>query len=216
MDKNLVCRIGFWSAILVTVTVLAFALFLIIGLFGPDTSLYSFISCFILAPSFVALMAANHYYAAPEKKIWSLLGLSFAVIYAVFITMVYYLQIAVVQNTSIQLSADTLKILKYMPGTAIFALDMLGYAFMSLATLFVAFIFGNSSLEKWIKRLLIISGLFFLPSLIFPALPLSQDASAASAAQNGSIALLFWCALFSAISILMAVFYKGLLNQLKR
>jgi len=130
MDKKVVYKMGFWSAVLVTLTVFGFALFIIISFWGLDTKLYSFISCFFIAPSFVALMVSNHYYSAVDKKVWSQLGLAFAIIYAVLVSIVYYLQITVVYNNSLQLSPEIIKFLEFTPGSTMFAIDMLGYAFM--------------------------------------------------------------------------------------
>lgn len=214
MDRTIIFRIGFWAAIAVTVSVSSFALFLILGLFGIDTLLYSFIACFILAPSFVALMVANHHYSLEERKIWSHLGLVFAIIYAVFITLVYFLQITIVLNEKLSYSEEIMKLLVFTPGSALFSIDMLGYAFMSLSTLFVAFIFENRGVEKWLKRLLIINGLFFIPSLVYPAIT-GYDELATVDNPNviAVIGYLFWNLLFSSISILSAIHYRRLLKE---
>lgn len=66
----------------------AFPLFLFFDLLN-----LAYASSFLLAPAFVAMMVSNHYYAAPEKKIWSHPGLSFAIIYAVMCSLTYYVQL---------------------------------------------------------------------------------------------------------------------------
>lgn len=65
-----VAQSGFWSAALVTfLTVLFFA-----SLVFPNKNLMH-ASSFVLAPAFFAMMVSIHYYAPPEKKVWSHLGI---------------------------------------------------------------------------------------------------------------------------------------------
>ena len=80
--------IGFWSATLMTFMVGLFA----VGLVTSIESL-SFLSSFFLTWAFVATMVSIHYYAPEAKKIWSHLGLNFAIIYAkilVFFSLIQF------------------------------------------------------------------------------------------------------------------------------
>ena len=100
-------RLGFWSAVLTAVIAAAhFAVGILTparsGPFAPTASIISYpytnvasfipidyvwlYPGFLLAPAFVVLMVCIHYYAADDKKIFSQIGLSFALIYAAVIT----------------------------------------------------------------------------------------------------------------------------------
>ena len=206
-------RIGFWASVLVTIEVTVFAVALIAGLLGFSSlsDVLSSISCLCLAPSFVAMMVSVHYFAPIEKKVWSHLGVAFSIIYAVLCAITYYTQLVVVRTNNLGVSADAMALFTFEPGSALFAADMLGYGFMTLATLTAAPVFGQGALERWLRRWFIFHGLFALPTVIFPAFSFAQDADAvASTDMFGTLALLFWCAIFAPIPILLAILYRRL------
>ncbi|MEW6405892.1 MAG: hypothetical protein AB1649_29215, partial [Chloroflexota bacterium] len=164
-DRN---RLGFWSAALTTFLTALFFVSLVV----PSQNLM-FASSFLLAPAFVAMMVSIHHYATPEKKVWNHLGLSLAVIYAVMGSLTYYIQLTFVQNNYLPVAEEAVLPFVFLPGTPIFAQDMLGYVFMCAATLAAGFVFTGDKLETWIKWLFILNGvLFIVPTLIVPAIPL--------------------------------------------
>lgn len=178
------------------------------------------------------LMAAIHQQAAAPKRIWSLLGAVFAVIYAVLVDIVYYVQLVVTKigvggaaiNTGVaaggvSASASALQQFTYTPGTAFFALDMLGYGFMCLSTWLAAYSFsGRDSLTTWIRRLFILHGVMVLPTLVAPALMAGGAGTAGGAAgaaaaggagdKFGYIALLFWCAIFIPLTLTVIRYFR--------
>jgi len=213
--KSGLYRTGFWSSIILTITVIGFALLILIGkITGMDTNYYSFIDCFFIAPAFVAFIIANYYLADEHKRVFGHIGIALAIIYAVFITMVYYLQVTVVYNDNMHLSNEVLKLLKFTPGTALFAIDILGYSFMGLATLFSAFVFGSTKLEKWIKGIMIFNGFSFV-GLIYPMLQIGQDGVAKESSGNfGIIMYIVWCSYFAALTVLTAIYYKRKIDHI--
>lgn len=168
IENNDVNTLGFLSALIATMMTCIFALSLFAS-FWVQTDMVSFVACFILAPFFVIMIVCLHYSTPIEKKVWSNIGIVFAVIYAVCILMTYYIQLAVVMNNPRSLSTDILEPFVYSNvGSVMFSIDMLGYAFMALSTLLTAAIFAkNSKLENWIKRFFILHGLLFIPTLLF-------------------------------------------------
>jgi hypothetical protein len=88
-----VSQIGFWSAVLATLFSIGYGITLIVmmissvaaatetqvGWSGIESFVASFqpiqmlplIPSLLLAPTFIVLMVSIHYYAAPDKKIWS-------------------------------------------------------------------------------------------------------------------------------------------------
>src|SRR5579875_3430209 len=111
-------RLGFWSAVLIVIDT---AFFFLLGISTPARSgPFCTVSCihfpyvsglsafipadyvwlypgFLLAPIFVVLMASIHQYALADKKIFSQIGLLFALTYATAIIIDYFIQFAVVE-----------------------------------------------------------------------------------------------------------------------
>jgi hypothetical protein len=173
MTNNNVNRIGFWSAVLASF----FSIFYVVtqigeylnimgsggGIENPSTALGLVV---LLAPSlflalaFVILMVCVHYWAPPEKKIWSHLGIIFAVLYTVLVSMNYFVQLTLVVPHILQGETESIRFLLFTPfDSFVYSVDLLGYSFMSLSTLFAAFAFGTKSLEGIARKFLIANGL---------------------------------------------------------
>ncbi len=219
MQSKTLYQIGFWSAVFAVIEVSIFSIMLILS-FWFDTNIISFIACFLLAPTIVAMIASVHCYTSQEKKIWSQLSLSFSIIYAIMCIIVYYLQISIVRINTINYSPEILKLIAFIPGSVIFVIDNLGYAFLALSTLFLAPVFSGNKLEKRLKYILIVHGLLFIPALILPCLrffmEMFQTSEVVQTSINyGNFALLFWCLLFVPIPLLLAAIFKRSLKTLK-
>lgn len=190
MNQKPVAQLGFWSSIVVTLLLIAFPLSL-----AFDWSLdVAYGSSFLLAPAFVTMMVSVHHYAAPEKKVWSQLGLSFAIIYAVMCSLTYYVQLTFIKNNYLPITDEATAPFVFIPGTPIFAQDMLGYVFFCLATLAAGPVFTGGKLEAWIKWLFIFNGvLFAIPTLILPALTMPVNAAGTGVGnQVGEYANIVW------------------------
>ena len=100
-------RLGLWSAVLTAVLPAAF---FAVGIATPVRSISypyaaSFVPndylwmypAFLLAPTFVVLVACIHSYAADDREVFSQIALSFAVVYAAVITTDYFIQWTVVE-----------------------------------------------------------------------------------------------------------------------
>jgi hypothetical protein len=200
-----VTRLGFWSAALTTILTALFFVSLVI----PNQSLM-FAASFLLAPAFVAMMVSIHHYAAPEKKVWTQLGLSFAVIYAVMCSLTYYIQLTFITNNFLPVAKEAVLPFTFLPGTPIFAQDMLGYVFMCAATLAAAPVFAGGKLESWIKWLFIFNAiLFILPTIVLPAIPLPVNETGTEIGdQIGRYANMVWAAYFATATTLVIVMFK--------
>jgi hypothetical protein len=159
----LVGRIGFWSAILATI-------FLAISGVTSSASIYliSNISGFILTSIFLIVIICIYYSAPDDKKILGHIGLSFAIIYATMISMNYFIQLTFVQfgafNTDIFSITD--------PQSMMMTIEILGYFFMGLSTLFIAPIFQSGRLEQSIRWLFVFNGILGIGGAIGFALNL--------------------------------------------
>jgi hypothetical protein len=175
LDKN-VNKIGFWAAI--SSAVLA-AAFIVMGSFGSTSWDYIpgivnyvwsyikvidyvlFVPGFVLAPVFVVLMSCIHYYASYDKKIFSLIGLTFAVIYAAVITSDYFILWTVTLPSIVLGETAGLSLLSmYNPHGVFVSLESLAYLMMSLALLCIAPVFQEGRIEQILKW--IFTGAFIL------------------------------------------------------
>jgi hypothetical protein len=144
-----------------------------IAAFFPRDYLWMYPSM-LLMPLFVVVMACIHHYAATEKKIFSLIGLSFAGMAAAVITIDYFIQLSVIQP--ILLSGETAGlalISQYNPHGIFIALEALGYVLMGVAFGFAGVVFaGPGRVERAIRWLftvgcgLVIGG-FIVLSLVY-------------------------------------------------
>lgn len=180
-------RLGFWSAILTAVLA---AVFFTIGIATPARSgpfcgsscvTYPYVSGlatfiptdyfwlypgFLLATVFVVLMACIHSYAADDKKIFSQLGLSFALIYATVITLDYFVQFVVVEPSILNGETAGLALFtQYNPHGIFIALEGLGYLMMSVALLFASVVFAGGRLERAVRWLFVASFVLAVGSL---------------------------------------------------
>lgn len=164
---------GFWSAVLATV----FSLIYIIaqlaewaGLLGsqggPDSASTPLGIVLLLTPSlllgssFLMLMISIHQLASPERKVWSHAAVAFATVYTVLISIVYFVQLTLVLPRLAHGQIEGIEMFLFVPfDSFLYAVDILGYSFMSVSTLFAAMIFTGSGLERIVRIFLIANGL---------------------------------------------------------
>lgn len=175
-------RIGFWAAVF---TAILAAVFITMGMFGSSswdtfpgmvnyiwttikTIDYAlFIPAFLLAPVFVVLMASIHYYASVDKKIYSLIGLAFALIYATIITTDYFVLWTVVLPSTIMGETAGLSLFSlYNPHGIFVSLESIAYMMMSLALLFIAPVFQGSRIEQALRWIFIAGFVLAIGSLV--------------------------------------------------
>jgi hypothetical protein len=172
-QKN-VYTLGFWSALLASVFSLAYDVGQIAewaGLMGSgggpenDSTWYGLVILLVpslfLGISFVVMMACVHRQAPEAGKIWSLTGLTFAIMYGTLICMNYFVQLTLVAPALCRgaVGENVRPFLFNVFNSFTYSVDLLGYSFMSLSTLFAAFAFRGAGLEKTVRRFLIANGL---------------------------------------------------------
>jgi len=179
-------RLGFWSAVLTAV--LAATAF-VVGISTPARSgpfcssscipyPYTNANAFIpgdylwlypgilLALIFVVLMACIHSHASNDRKVFSQIGLSFALVYAVVIISDYFVQFTVViPSLSSGETAVLALFTQYNPHGIFIALEGIGYLMMSAAFLTNAVVFSEGKLELAIRWIFLIDFLLAAGSL---------------------------------------------------
>jgi hypothetical protein len=176
MEANIsptVNKFGFWSALLASL----FSIIYIVGQLaewlgwlgsggGPESPSTALGLVVLLTPSlflgssFLLLTVSIHYAAPVERKIWSHAGVVFATIYTALISINYFVQLTLVVPHLVRGEVESIRPFLFIPfDSFIYAVDILGYSFMSLSTLFAAFVFTGSGLERTARRFLIANGL---------------------------------------------------------
>jgi len=119
----------------------------------------------LLILAYVILMAAIHTSAPGQKKIFSQVGLSFALIAATLLASDYFVQFSVIPVSLRSNETEGLAVLiQYNPHGVFIALEELGYLLMSLSFLLIAPVFaGRNRLETAIRWVFV--GAFILTVL---------------------------------------------------
>jgi len=106
-----------------------------------------------LVLAYVALMASIHSLAAGPKKVFSQIGLSFALVAAVILASDYFIQFSVIPVSLMNGETEGITLLtQYNPHGLFIVLEELGYIVMSLSFLFVAPVFaGQTRLEAAVR-----------------------------------------------------------------
>ena len=113
-----------------------------------------------LGSSFLVLMVCVHQLASPERKVWSHAAVSFATAYAVLISLVYFVQLTLVGPRLARGQMEGIEVFRFVPfDSFLYAVDILGYSFMSVATLLAARVFTGNGLERIARWFLTANGL---------------------------------------------------------
>jgi hypothetical protein len=180
-EKNLITvhRVGFYTAVLTVIfTLITFGFALTaIPISGanclancisypyldtvsqfPRDYLWMIPACLLIL-LFVTLITTIHGYAASHKKIFTQIGLSFAIIAAVILLSDYFIQFSVVPVSLMNGETAGISLLtQYNPHGIFIALEELGYLMMSLSFLCVAPAFASTDrLETAVQRIFVLS-----------------------------------------------------------
>ncbi len=124
------------------------------------TNLLPVIPSFLLVIANVPLFAALYFYATSEKKIVALTGILFGAGYMICSGMNYFVQLGMIgRNISEPESIIISAFLMANPGSFAYAVDNLGYTFLSLSFLVFSGVFNQRGLQSWIKTVFIIFGI---------------------------------------------------------
>ena len=193
-------KIGMCSSAVNLIAVICFAVSM---LFEFDFG--SYFSSMFIAFTFVIMMCGYAYFSKKQYKLAGYVSVAFAVIYAAIILLVYFTQLTTVRLS--ELTQQTIELLDFHKMSLMFNYDLLGYGLMALATFFAGLTIGwQTKIEKWLKSLLMIHGVFFISCLLFPMLGLFK---ADSPTWIGIAVLEFWCLYFCPISILSFLYFAN-------
>jgi hypothetical protein len=122
----------------------------------------------LLVVVYVILLVSIHTYAAQNKKIYSQIGLSFALIAAGILLSDYFIQFSVVPVSLMNQETEGIALLTQYNAHGIFiVLEELGYLLMGLSFLFLAPVFANEGRLASVVRWVFITG--FVLTMVFLA-----------------------------------------------
>lgn len=155
-------RIGIWAALL---SVLFAACFSIVALAANFTTVIptiwvnplSFAPSLLLAWSYLVLMACVLDATPAEHRVWALLGLVFAVLYATLNSIVYVVQLIVVTPLVFQGNGDSAGVLAFEPRSFMLSLNAVAYGLMSVSAFLAAFAFAGHA-QRFVRRALFAHG----------------------------------------------------------
>jgi len=184
-----ISRIGFWAALVAFVGAVGYVASVplqILGVVSPlEDSAIAFGFSLIIPTLFLLAMLVLHYTVTEEKRFWTHAAVVFAVIYTIYCTMNYVVQLATVIPAGYswtfedqQGTLGPLSILNQTPHSLFWDLDGLGYIFLNLATLFAFPVFEKRGLENWVRRFFLANALitplfaivYFYPTYSVPLL----------------------------------------------
>ena len=181
----LAARIGFWAALAsASCSVLFLVGAVLAGVLYPDrewqgvehwSATYSMwamalpvVPSLFLTWAFVALLASVHVLARADRKVLSLVGLSFALLYAAILNVNYFLQLTFVRQNVLAGNGGGVALLAMENvQSAFWAIEFLGYGRQCLAALCIAPLFGG-----WTRGFLVLVGAAGVVSLLTPMLDL--------------------------------------------
>ncbi len=210
MNKNLCHAIGRMAALSITAETAVFAFSLVWGLLFHtqfDKNL-GYAASLLLAMSVVVMTSC--FYASTQEplRIFGLLTLAASLLYAPFCIGNYFVQLSVVALNPLNLSSDVLKAIEFVPGSPTFALDMLGYGFLCLATLAAGFALPRAE-DRALRAMCWFHGALALPTLAAPIMSGIFRSTGGQSNDIGSYVLLFWCAIFMPIGLLFMRYFKA-------
>jgi hypothetical protein len=121
----------------------------------------------LLILSYLVLMTCIHSYAPGKKRLFTRLGLIFAILATVIVISDYFIQVSVIQASLIQGETEGIALFsQYNPHGIFIALEEIGFLLMSISFICISPAFkGTKRPEKSIRLVLIVS--FILASISF-------------------------------------------------
>jgi len=152
---KVVREFGYWCGLAAGAATIAYVivqLLQIAGLlrFPLDEILIYGTSLCIVVP-FLLEMLAFHHLTDAGKRFWTHGALLFAVVYAVFVTANYVVQLATVIPTRLSGASEAIRVLEQTPHSLFWNFDAIGYISMGMATLMAVPALGKEGFARWVR-----------------------------------------------------------------
>ena len=148
-------EVGYWSGLAAFAATVAYGVVQILQVAGvirfPVDEVLIYATSFCIVIPFVLEMLSLHYLTPSDKRFWTHASLIFTIIYAVFVTANYVVQLATVIPAKLRGEAEAIRILEQTPHSLFWNYDAVGYIAMGLATLVAVPALDNTGFEKRVR-----------------------------------------------------------------
>ena len=169
-------RVGFWSsitfAILITVLNIAFTMMVIQAPTSGWRGMEEFASTYrvidfipqmiglVTIPAFLLMLICIHLYTDDRFLDWSLASVMFGTAFAGLLGTLYFIQVAVIYPALNSGNYQGLEQFAFAnPRSVAWGLNHFAWSLLGVSLFFMAWVFGDSRLERWIRRLFLLNGL---------------------------------------------------------
>jgi hypothetical protein len=153
--NRVINKIGFWSGLLAFSSTTAYVIVQLLQVMGvlyfPLDEVLIYGTSLCIAIPFLIAMLALHYTTQDAKRFWSHGALSFTIMYCVFVTANYVVQLATVIPAKLKGAAGEISVLEQTPHSLFWDFDAIGYIFMGLAMLIAVPVFEKTGFQKWVR-----------------------------------------------------------------
>lgn len=148
-------EVGYWSGLTAFAATVAYGVVQILQVAGvirfpvDEVLIYGTSLCIVIP--FILEMLSLHYLTPSDRRFWTHASLIFTVIYAVFVTANYVVQLATVIPAKLRGEAEAIRILEQTPHSLFWNYDAVGYIAMGLATLVAVPALDSTGFEKRVR-----------------------------------------------------------------
>jgi heme/copper-type cytochrome/quinol oxidase subunit 4 len=152
-------QVGYWSGLVAGGAAIAYVLVQILQVAGvlrfPLDEIFIYGTSLCIVVPLVLEMLSLHYMSEADKRFWTHAALIFTIIYAVFVTANYVVQLATVIPAKLRGAPGDIRVLEQTPHSLFWNYDAIGYIAMGLATLLAVPAVGRTGFERWVRLSLI-------------------------------------------------------------
>jgi hypothetical protein len=152
-------RVGYGCGIVACFFAVAYGLVQCLQIVGvlrfpvDDVLIYGTSLCIVVP--FMLEMLAFHHLTLPDKQFWTHAALMFTILYAVFVTANYVVQLATVIPAQLGGVSEPIDLLTQTPHSLFWDYDAIGYIAMGLAALLAIPAVSGDGFERWVRLSLI-------------------------------------------------------------
>lgn len=156
-------NVGYWCGLAAFASTVAYGVVQILQVVGvlrfPADEILIYGTSLCIVVPFILEMLAFHYLTPPGKQFWTHASLIFTIIYAVFVSANYVVQLATVIPAKLQGTSEAIRVLEQTPHSLFWDYDAIGYIAMGLACVLAVPAVNSVGFERWVRRSLVANAL---------------------------------------------------------
>ena len=158
-----ISNVGYWSGLAAFTSTVAYDVVQILQVAGmlrfPADEILIYGTSLCIVVPFILEMLAFHHLTPPGKQFWTHASLIFTIMYAVFVSANYVVQLATVIPARLSGVSEAIRVLEQTPHSLFWDYDAVGYVAMGLACLLAVPAVNSFGFERWVRRSLIANAL---------------------------------------------------------